>query len=118
VPAAEAWPSTRPVIVLSRAIVVPILQQGYARPSGAFVAGLNPYRPFDNGYRNVVGLVVGPIAAALSSARAYEDERRRASAPAELDRAKTAFFGKRQPRIPHAVDAHARPDRGCAQLVD
>src|SRR5262249_31579201 len=37
-------------------------------------------------------LVAGHIATALAEARAYEDERRRAEALAELDRAKTAFF--------------------------
>ena len=76
----------------SHAIVMPIHQQGYSQPSGAFVAGLNPYRPFDEAYRSYVGLVVGQIGAALASARAYEDERQRAAALAELDRAKTAFF--------------------------
>ena len=37
-------------------------------------------------------LLGGQIAAALANARAYEEERRRAEALAELDRAKTAFF--------------------------
>ena len=54
------------------------------------------------------------IAAALGNARAYEEERQRAEALAELDRAKTAFFSQRQPRVPHAADAHARPARGRA----
>ena len=43
-------------------------------------------------FRNFVGLFVGQSAAALASAHAYEDERRRSEALAELDRAKTAFF--------------------------
>ena len=34
----------------------------------------------------------GPLAAALANAQAYEEERRRAEALAELDHAKTAFF--------------------------
>ena len=37
-------------------------------------------------------LVAGQIATAIANARAYEEERRRAEALAELDRAKTAFF--------------------------
>ncbi|HET7221205.1 MAG TPA: ATP-binding protein [Vicinamibacterales bacterium] len=86
------WPCGAWQAQPSHAVVVPIQQQGYAQPVGAFVAGLNPYRPFDDAYRNFVGLVVGQIAAALASARAYEDERQRASQLAELDRAKTAFF--------------------------
>jgi len=36
--------------------------------------------------------VTGQIAAAITNAQAYEDERRRAEALAELDRAKTTFF--------------------------
>jgi len=86
------WPSgvwERPP---THAVVVPIVQQSQSQPAGVFVAGLNPYRIFDDAYRNFVGLVVGQIGAGLASARAYEDERRRAAALAELDRAKTAFF--------------------------
>ena len=37
-------------------------------------------------------LVAGQIAAAIANAEAYEEERRRAEALAEIDRAKTAFF--------------------------
>ena len=39
-----------------------------------------------------MGLVAGQIASAVANAQAYEDERRRAEALAELDRAKTTFF--------------------------
>jgi signal transduction histidine kinase/DNA-binding response OmpR family regulator len=73
-------------------IALPIAQQGQSRPAGVFIAGLNPYRPFDEEYRGFLGLLVGQIAAGLANARAYEAERRRAEALAELDRAKTAFF--------------------------
>ena len=48
--------------------------------------------PLDDGYRGFVGLVAGQVAAGISTARAYEAERRRAERLAELDRAKTAFF--------------------------
>jgi signal transduction histidine kinase/FixJ family two-component response regulator len=74
------------------AVVVPISSPGQEQPAGFLVAGLNPFRPFDAGYSGFVGLVAGQIAASLANARAYEDERRRAEALAELDRAKTAFF--------------------------
>jgi signal transduction histidine kinase len=91
-PAQLDWPTgpwDRPP---SQAIVAPIAQQGQSQPAGVFVAGLNPYRTFDKDYGNFVGLLVGQIAAGLANARAYEEERRRAAALAELDRAKTAFF--------------------------
>ena len=38
------------------------------------------------------GLLAGQIAAGLANVHAYEQERRRADALAEIDRAKTAFF--------------------------
>jgi signal transduction histidine kinase/response regulator of citrate/malate metabolism len=76
----------------SHAIVMPIAQQGQKRPAGVFIAGLNPFRPFDAEYQSFVTLLVGQIAAGLANAHAYEEERRRARALAEIDRAKTAFF--------------------------
>lgn len=39
-----------------------------------------------------MSLVAGQVAAAIGNAQAYEEERRRAEALAEIDRAKTAFF--------------------------
>ena len=74
------------------AAVVPLAHQAHGRPAGFLVAGLNPYRPFDLGYRGFVELLAGQISAALGSARAYEEERTRAEALTELDRVKTAFF--------------------------
>ncbi len=75
-----------------RAAVVPLQSQGQDRPAGFFVAGLNPYRQLDSEFTGFIELVAGQIAAALSNARAYEQERRRAEALAEIDRAKTIFF--------------------------
>ena len=63
------------------------------RPAGLrLIAGLNPFRLFDDGYAGFLDLVAGQIAAAIANAQAYEEERRRAEALAEIDRAKTAFF--------------------------
>jgi signal transduction histidine kinase/DNA-binding response OmpR family regulator len=76
----------------THAIVLPIAQPGQKRAAGMFVAALNPCRPFDAGYRSFVDLFVGQIASGLANVHAYEEERRRAQALAELDRAKTAFF--------------------------
>ena len=47
---------------------------------------------FDDDYRGFLDLLAGHVATAVANARAYEEERRRAEALAELDRAKTAFF--------------------------
>lgn len=75
-----------------KAVVVPIAQQGQERSAGFLVTGINPYRPFDTEYSGFINLLAGQIAAGLSNARAYDEERKRAEALAELDRAKTTFF--------------------------
>ncbi len=76
----------------TQALVLPIAQRGQKRPAGMFVAGLNPFRPLDESARSFVELLVGQIAAGLANVHAYEEERRRAEALAEIDRAKTTFF--------------------------
>ena len=54
--------------------------------------GVHPGRAFDDGYRQFVRRIAEQIAVGLANARAYEQERQRAEALAEIDRAKTAFF--------------------------
>jgi signal transduction histidine kinase len=56
------------------------------------LAGINPFRPFSENYLGFVVLIASQIASGLASARAYEAERQRAEALAEIDQAKTAFF--------------------------
>lgn len=75
-----------------QAVLFPIAQPGQERPAGFLVAGINPYRKFEVEYRDFIGLLVGQLAASLANARAYEEEKKRAEALAELDRAKTTFF--------------------------
>jgi PAS domain S-box-containing protein len=60
--------------------------------SGRLVVGLNARRPFDEQYRAFLDLVAGQLATAIAGARAYEEEKKRAEALAEVDRVKTAFF--------------------------
>jgi PAS domain S-box-containing protein len=76
----------------SLARLVPITRQGQPKPVGVFIAALNPYREFDSSYEEFLDLVASQIAAAITSARAYEEEKSRAESLAELDRAKTTFF--------------------------
>ena len=70
----------------------PTLVRELSIGAGRLVVGINPRRPFDEKYRSFLDLVAGQIATAIANARAYEEERKRAEALAELDRAKTAFF--------------------------
>ncbi|HEX8825356.1 MAG TPA: ATP-binding protein [Archangium sp.] len=74
------------------ALVIPIASSGQSAPLGVLVAGLSPNRALDEGYRSFYELLVGQVSVALRNAQAYEEERRRAEALAELDRAKTTFF--------------------------
>ena len=55
-------------------------------------SGLNPYRLPDDSYSGFLKLLGGQVSASIANAEAYEQERRRAEALAELDRAKTIFF--------------------------
>ena len=68
------------------------IRPGQTGRTGILIAGLNPFRLFDDHYRGFIDLVAGQISAGIANAQAYEEERRRAEALAELDRAKTAFF--------------------------
>jgi signal transduction histidine kinase/serine phosphatase RsbU (regulator of sigma subunit)/DNA-binding response OmpR family regulator len=63
-----------------------------ARPLGVLCVGVSPSRALDDAYTSFLDLVAQQVAVALRNARAYEDERQRAEALAELDRAKTQFF--------------------------
>ena len=76
---------------VERALVLPLRGSSHGL-AGFLIAGASPRRPFDDEYRAFLALVAGQIAAAIGGAEAYEAERRRAEALAELDRAKTAFF--------------------------
>jgi len=88
-PALPTGPWSSPA---NKVAVVPILPTGETGRAGALVVGLNPFRLFDENYSSFLGLVAGQIAGAIANAQAYEEERRRAEALAELDRAKTTFF--------------------------
>ncbi|HUG13397.1 MAG TPA: ATP-binding protein, partial [Thermomicrobiales bacterium] len=61
-------------------------------PAGVLVAGISARLTLDASYRDFLELVRTQVATAVNNARAYDEERKRAEALAELDRAKTAFF--------------------------
>ncbi|MEH1916554.1 ATP-binding protein [Nostoc sp.] len=75
-----------------QAIAVPIAPSGQTGKAGILIAGLNPFRLFDDNYKGFIDLVAAQIAASIANAQAYEEERKRAEALAEIDRAKTVFF--------------------------
>src|SRR5215469_115695 len=74
------------------AVIFTILSSGETGRTGFLIAGLSPFRLFDDNYAGFLDLVARQIAAAVANAEAYEQERRRADALAALDNAKTLFF--------------------------
>ncbi|MEM5786645.1 MAG: ATP-binding protein, partial [Syntrophobacteraceae bacterium] len=76
----------------NRAILLPIQFAAHEKPSGVLIAGVSPVRPVDESYRTFFEVAAGQISSAIANARAYQKERQRAEALAELDRAKTLFF--------------------------
>ncbi len=76
----------------TQAAVLPLAGSGQDGQAGALIVGLSPFRLLDENYREFLSLVAGQISSSLANAQAYEDQKKRAAALAELDRAKTAFF--------------------------
>ena len=75
-----------------QALVAPLAPLGAGRPLGFLVAGVSARLPLDDRYQEFVSLFANAVTAGVLNARAYEAEREKAEALAELDRAKTAFF--------------------------
>jgi len=88
----DALPTGAWKIAPHTALVLPVLLPGQDQPRAILVAAASPMRALDADYRTFFGLIATQIAAALADAQAIEEERRRAQALAEIDRAKTAFF--------------------------
>jgi hypothetical protein len=77
---------------LHTAVVVPLRSNKAHELFGLLVGGVSARLKFDEQYRSFYELAGSQIATSIAKARAYEEERRRAEALAEIDRAKTAFF--------------------------
>jgi PAS domain S-box-containing protein len=74
------------------AVILPLRSSTGAVPFGLLVGGISSRLKFDESYKAFYELAANQIALALAKTRAYEEERKRAEALAEIDRAKTAFF--------------------------
>ena len=83
--------SHAPETAADRVLVLPI--SSGTQIVGALVAGVSRFLPLGGDYRDFFDLAAARVSAAIANARAYDEERRRAAALAELDRAKTTFFG-------------------------
>jgi signal transduction histidine kinase len=77
--------------VWKSAFVAPIAG-GSGQPAGVLVVGISSQQAFDDSYRGFIDLVASHVASSIANAKAYIEEKKRAEALAQLDRAKTAFF--------------------------
>jgi len=75
------------------AVVLRIERAGGGAPFGFIVAGLSPLLRSGESYTRFHNLLAASISQSVSGAAAYEEEKKRAESLAELDRAKTTFFG-------------------------
>jgi PAS domain S-box-containing protein len=73
------------------AVILPMENTGASR-LGFVILGLNPMLAQSASYARFHKLLAASISQGVGAAKAYQGERKRAEALAELDRAKTAFF--------------------------
>ncbi len=76
----------------SSAAIIPFTTSKGSGRCGALVIGLSPFRLFDDNYRGFLTLAAGQVGASIGGAEAFEQQRQRAEALVELDKAKTIFF--------------------------
>jgi PAS domain S-box-containing protein len=74
------------------AVLMPIRSNISHQLAGVIVIGISSRLCFNDAYQGFCDLVAGQVATTIANARAYEEERKRAEALAEIDRAKTLFF--------------------------
>ncbi len=82
-----AWPEPP-----RRALLVPLAPSSQSSPYGFLVVGLNRYCAPDESYFGFVELIASHLTSAITDARSFEFEKRRAETLARIDRAKTDFF--------------------------
>ena len=76
----------------SAVVIHPVWNPGQIAAESILIAGVSARKHLDADYRAFLELVAKQVGTAVAAARAYEEEKKRAAALAELDRAKTTFF--------------------------
>lgn len=76
----------------SQFIYIPISAAGSNHPYAILFAALNPYRQFDEAFLQFCELVGERISLEINKMLAWEEERKRAAALEQIDKAKTVFF--------------------------
>ena len=75
-----------------QALVFPVILPGAAHNNYFLVAGVSSRRSLDEKYLLFYELLAASVTNELAKARVYEEERKKAEALAEIDKAKTVFF--------------------------
>ena len=89
VQAGADWPWPEPVASCAG---IAISAAGQIGPKAILVVGLSPRCRFDAEYEDYLRTAAANIGTVIAEAEAFENEKRRAEALAEIDRAKTVFF--------------------------
>ncbi|MGE5658428.1 MAG: ATP-binding protein [Actinomycetota bacterium] len=95
------------------ALVMPVAQPGAILPAGFLIAGVSPRLALNDSYRRFLTLVAGQVATAIANTRVLEQERKRAEALAELDRAKSQFLAN----MSHELRTPLNGILGYAQIL-
>jgi Signal transduction histidine kinase len=77
---------------IAAAFIQPITPAGHTGPVCVMVAGVSTRQPLTEAYRTFHELLAAAVTTVTANAIAYQIERRRSEALAEIDRAKTNFF--------------------------
>ena len=98
-----------------QALVLPIAHRSSGAPGGVLVAGVNPLRALDYGYREFLGLVSDQLSTTLAAARALEQEHRHVERMVELADAVLRVSAARSPdAVLEGTAAEARALTGAA----
>jgi signal transduction histidine kinase len=79
-------------IAPQQAVLLPIVEAGGQTITAILIVAINPHKKFDKAYADFFILLAHQLAAILTDTLAYEQERKKAQALAEIDKAKTTFF--------------------------
>jgi signal transduction histidine kinase/DNA-binding response OmpR family regulator len=74
------------------AVLAPIRMSGQDGAAAVLVAGVSPHRALDDVYLSFYKLLADQLQGSIGEAMAYEADRKRVQALAEIDKAKTTFF--------------------------
>jgi PAS domain S-box-containing protein len=83
--------------------VVPLRLSGQSQTTEFLVLGISPHRNFDAAYRRFFKLIASHVAAAITNASAFQEERDRNATLTAINRAKTTFFNAVVSSVPDFI---------------